>query len=79
VNAFALRLRLPVLMVNGRYDFSFSLDRAQRPLFDLLGTPAESKRRVVLDTPHDVRAHRAELISAVLSWLDRYLGPVGGR
>jgi dienelactone hydrolase len=76
---FAPRLRLPALMVNGRYDFSFSLDRSQRPLFDLLGTPPESKRHVVLDTPHDVRAHRAELISAVLSWLDRYLGPVGGR
>jgi dienelactone hydrolase len=75
---FAPRLHLPALMVNGRYDFSFSLDRAQRPLFDLLGTPAESKRHVVLDTPHDVRAHRAELISAVLSWLDRYLGPIGG-
>jgi hypothetical protein len=25
-----------------------------------------------------VRAHRGELISAVLSWLDRYLGPIGG-
>jgi dienelactone hydrolase len=76
---FAPRLRLPVLMVNGRYDFSFSLDRAQRPLFELLGTPPADKRHLVLDTPHDVRAHRAELIDAVVSWLDRYLGPVNRR
>src|SRR5205807_10034151 len=46
---FAPRLRIPVLMVNGRYDFSFSVDRAQRPLFHMLGTPAADKRHVLLD------------------------------
>src|SRR5207237_5520454 len=73
---FAPRLRIPVLMVNGRYDFSFSLDRAQNPLFAMLGTPAADKKHVVLETPHDVRAKRPELVRAVLSWLDKYLGPV---
>lgn len=73
---FAPRLRIPVLMVNGRYDYSFSLDRAQNPLFSMLGTPAADKRHVILDTPHDVRAKRPELIGAVLPWLDKYLGPV---
>ena len=73
---FAPRLRIPVLMVNGRYDYSFSLDRAQDPLFRMLGTPAADKRHVVLDTPHDVREKRPELIGAVLPWLDKYLGPV---
>jgi serine/threonine protein kinase len=76
---FAPRLKLPVLMVNGRYDFSFSLDRAQRPLFRMLGTPPQDKRHVILDTPHDVRARRADLIAAVVPWLDRYLGTVSGR
>jgi eukaryotic-like serine/threonine-protein kinase len=73
---FAARLTKPVLMVNGRYDFSFSYDRAQRPLFEMLGTPAADKKHVVLDTPHDVRADRPHLVEAVLGWLDTYLGRV---
>ncbi|HEU4990381.1 MAG TPA: protein kinase [Gemmatimonadaceae bacterium] len=73
---FAPRLKIPVLMVNGRYDFSFPMDQAQDPLFRMLGTPAADKRHVVLETPHDVRADRPDLVREVLSWLDRYLGPV---
>ncbi len=73
---FAPRLKLPVLMVNARYDYSFSLDRAQNPLFATLGTSAGDKRHVVLDTPHDVTEQRLQLVKAVLDWLDRYLGRV---
>lgn len=73
---FAPRLRIPVLMVNGRYDFSFSLDNSQNPLFRMLGTPEAHKRHVLLDTPHDVRAKRSQLVGAVLPWLDKYLGVV---
>jgi dienelactone hydrolase len=73
---FAARIRMPVLMVNGRYDFTFPLDRAQNPLFAMLGTPAQDKSHVVLDTPHDVTEQRPQLIKAVLDWLDRYLGRV---
>ncbi|MEO7085805.1 MAG: protein kinase [Gemmatimonadaceae bacterium] len=73
---FAPRLKIPVLMVNGRYDFSFSLERSQLPLFNLLGTPTGDKRHVVLETPHDVRAKRPELVREVLGWLDKYLGRV---
>jgi len=73
---FAPRLKLPVLMVNGRYDFSFSLERAQEPLFRMLGAPAADKKHVVLDSPHDVRVRRPEMVREVLGWLDRYLGAV---
>ena len=73
---FAPRLTIPLLMVNGRYDFSFSLEQSQRPLFRMLGTPVADKRHVVLDTPHDVRAQRPEMVREVLSWLDHYLGTV---
>jgi eukaryotic-like serine/threonine-protein kinase len=73
---FAPRLKIPVLMVNGRYDYSFSLDRAQNPLFAMLGTPAGEKRHLVLDTPHDVTEQRPQLVKAVLDWLDHYLGRV---
>ena len=73
---FAPRLKIPVLMVNGRYDYSFSLDRAQNPLFAMLGTPTGDKRHVILDTPHDVTEERPQLVKAVLDWLDHYLGRV---
>jgi eukaryotic-like serine/threonine-protein kinase len=73
---FAARIKMPVLMVNGRYDFTFPLDRAQNPLFTMLGTPAQDKSHVVLDTPHDVTEQRPQLTKAVLDWLDRYLGRV---
>ena len=59
---FAPRLKTPVLMVNGRYDFTFSLEKAQKPLFAMLGSPSADKQHIVLDTPHDVRARRPELI-----------------
>ena len=73
---FASRLKKPVLMVNGRYDYVFSLGRAQLPLFQMLGSPADDKRHVVLDAPHDVTERRPQLIQNVLDWLDNYLGRV---
>jgi serine/threonine protein kinase/formylglycine-generating enzyme required for sulfatase activity len=73
---FAPRLKLPVLMVNGRYDFSFALDKSQNPLFAMLGTPASDKRHVVMESPHDVTVQRGQLVKEVLTWMDKYLGPV---
>lgn len=71
-------MKKPVLMVNGRYDYTFSLQTAQDPLFRMLGTPPAEKRHVLLETPHDVTQDRPTLVKEVLSWLDRYLGRVGG-
>ncbi len=73
---FAARMKKPVLMVNGRYDNAFSVERAQDPLFRLLATPAVDKSHVVMDTPHDVRDQRPMLARTVLDWLDKYLGRV---
>jgi len=73
---FAPRLKKPVLMVSGRYDYVFSLEQSQLPLFHMLGTPEADKRHVVLETPHDVTAQRTELVKEVLAWLDKYLGKV---
>jgi len=73
---FAPRLRIPVLMVNGRYDYVFSVEKSQDPFFRMLGTPESEKRHVVLDTPHDVTGQRTRLVNAVLEWLDKYLGRV---
>jgi dienelactone hydrolase len=73
---FAPRLKKPVLMVNGRYDYVFSVEKAQDPMFRMLGTPEADKRHVLLDTPHDVTNRRPELVKEVLAWLDKYLGRV---
>jgi eukaryotic-like serine/threonine-protein kinase len=73
---FAPRLKVPVLMVNGRYDYAFSPEQSQDPLFRMLGTPAADKRHVLFDTPHDVTDRRPQLIQVVLGWLDKYLGRV---
>jgi eukaryotic-like serine/threonine-protein kinase len=73
---FAPCMKKPVLMVNGRYDFSFALDKSQNPLFTQLGTADADKRHVVLDTPHDVTDQRPQLVKTVLDWLDHYLGRV---
>jgi dienelactone hydrolase len=68
------RVRIPVLMLNGQYDFFFPVQTSQIPMFRLLGTPAEHKRQVISPGGHFVP--RTQLISETLSWLDRYLGPV---
>jgi formylglycine-generating enzyme required for sulfatase activity/dienelactone hydrolase len=68
------RITIPVLMLNGEYDHFFPKETAQRPMFELLGTPKEQKRWVVYEGGHFVP--RAQLISETLDWLDRYLGTV---
>jgi serine/threonine protein kinase/dienelactone hydrolase len=73
---FAPRLKKPVLMVNGRYDYAFSLEKSQIPLFDALGTQAPDKQHIIFDTPHDVTERRPELIQVVVAWLDKYLGRI---
>jgi dienelactone hydrolase len=72
---FAPRVRLPTLMINGENDFTLPVETAQKPLYDLLGTPAEDKRSVLIAGGH-VTTDRHALIRESLAWLDRYLGPV---
>ncbi len=71
---FVTRVKLPLLMVNGRYDHFFPVESSQIPLYRLLGTPEKDKKHVVYETGHAVP--RKEFIRETLDWLDRYLGPV---
>jgi dienelactone hydrolase len=71
---FLPRVTLPVLMLNGKYDFLFPLELSQRPFFQTLGTPADKKKYIAYEGGHDVP--RTELITQTLAWLDTYLGPV---
>ena len=68
------RITIPVLMLNGRYDFYFPYETSQLPFFELLGTPKEDKKLFLYETSHNVP--RTDLIRETLAWLDRYLGPV---
>ena len=69
---FAPRVKTPLLMLNGRDDFTFPIETSQEPLFRLLGTPAEHKVRGLYDGGHVFPFSR--MIKDSLDWLDRYLG-----
>ena len=68
------RVTIPVLMLNGRYDFYFPVETSQRPYFDRLGTPPSDKAWIVYDGSHSVPS--TQLAKESLAWFDRYLGPV---
>jgi pimeloyl-ACP methyl ester carboxylesterase len=67
-------VKVPTLMLNGRYDMTFPFELTVKPMFDLLGTPAADKRLILYDTDHIVPL--TEYIKETLAWLDKYLGPV---
>ena len=70
-------VRVPILMLNGRYDFFYPTATSQEPMFQLLGTPSAHKRRIVYETSHNIP--RNELIKEVVGWLDKYWGPPPSR
>jgi len=69
---YVTRVRMQTPMLAGRYENSF--ESGVRPMFDLLGTPAEHKRLIAYDTDHI--PPRNEYVKEILAWLDKYLGPV---
>jgi dienelactone hydrolase len=71
---FAPRIKVPVLLLGGRYDYQSPVEDSQVPLFNLFGTPAADKSHVIVDSGHV--PERGVLIREILEWLDRYLGPV---
>jgi len=71
---FVNRVKIPVLMLNGRYDHFYPVESSQIPLFRLLGTPEKDKRHVIYETGH--APPRKEFIRESLDWLDKYLGPL---
>jgi eukaryotic-like serine/threonine-protein kinase len=71
---FVTHVKLPVLMLNGRFDHIFPVESSQLPAFRLFGTPPQDKRHVLFESVHNVP--RTDKIRESLAWLDRYLGPV---
>jgi pimeloyl-ACP methyl ester carboxylesterase len=70
---FIPRVTQPVLMLNGKHDMFFPVETSQKPMFNLLGTPAKDKKIVICDSGHLVP--RTEFVRESLIWLDKYLGP----
>jgi cephalosporin-C deacetylase-like acetyl esterase len=73
---YAPRVRIPVLMVNGRDDFISPVETSQKPLFNALGTRGADKRYTQYEGGHANLVSRPDLIGEILEWFDRYLGPV---
>jgi dienelactone hydrolase len=71
---YITRVKIPTLMLNGRYDMIYQFEPMVKPMFDLLGTPAADKRLIVYNTDHIIPLN--EFIRESSKWLDKYLGPV---
>jgi formylglycine-generating enzyme required for sulfatase activity/dienelactone hydrolase len=71
---FVSRVKQPVLMLNGRYDFFFPVESTQDPFFRMLGSKKDQKKHLLFETSHNIP--RNELIREMLNWFDQYLGPV---
>ena len=70
---FAPRVKVPILMLNGRFDYFCPPATSQEPLFKLLGTRAEDKAWRRYDAAHNIP--RNEMMKEVVNWMDRYWGP----
>jgi pimeloyl-ACP methyl ester carboxylesterase len=68
------RITQPVLMINGRFDYIFPLEQSQKPMFELLGTPAAQKAHLLFDGEHAPPTTEIwETVTVkVVDWLDRY-------
>ncbi len=71
---FVTRVKIPVLIVNGRYDLFAPMEKSQLLLLHRLGTADKDKRLAVFEAGHV--PPMKEVVRESLAWLDRYLGPV---
>jgi dienelactone hydrolase len=67
------RVKIPILLMDGRYDFTFPLNQ-QQAFYDFLGTPESDKEWKLYESTHFIP--RKDLINESLNWLDKYFGPV---
>lgn len=72
--SYIRRVKIPVLLLSGRYDIAFPYETSSKPMFDLLGTLAANKDHKVYETDHWIPQN--ELIKETLTWLDKQFGPV---
>ena len=70
---YITRVKIPVLMMNGRYDNVLVYDKDVYPMYQLFGTPEKDKLLKLYDTGHYLP--QTQLIKETLAWLEKYWGP----
>jgi tRNA A-37 threonylcarbamoyl transferase component Bud32/dienelactone hydrolase len=76
---FAPHVTIPVLVLDGKYDYMFPYEISQKPLMRFLGTSEQNKRLEIYPTDHSLSGYLKESVRLELDWLDRYLGRVNGK
>jgi serine/threonine protein kinase/formylglycine-generating enzyme required for sulfatase activity/dienelactone hydrolase len=71
---FAPRVKIPVLMQDGKYGYQFPLETSVKVLYNLLGTPEKDKHLLLYETGHYVWLLN-EYRKDMFDFLDKYLGP----
>ena len=62
-------------MLSGRYDHIYPYEQSQKRTFELLGTPAGSRKQIEYDNGHFTLPPN-RVAADVTDWFDRYLGRV---
>lgn len=70
---YVSRVKIPTLILGGRYDSDFDLNNQVIPFYNLLGTPEADKRLCVYEAGHYILYKYR--VKEVLEWLDKYFGP----
>jgi eukaryotic-like serine/threonine-protein kinase len=71
---FLPRIKIPVLMLSGRYDSVFPHESSQLPFYRLIGSPPGMKRHVLFEGGHFLP--RPMWVAESTRWLDERFGPV---
>ncbi len=71
---FLPRIRIPVLMLSGRYDSVFPYESSQVPFYRLLGSAPGAKKQVLFEGGHFLPRHM--WVAESTRWLDEQFGPV---
>ena len=70
---YILHVKIPMLLLGGRYDPDYTFEQ-QQAFYDFLGTPESDKERKVYESTHYIP--RKDSVNESLNWLDKYFGPV---
>ena len=73
---YAPRVKIPVLMVNGRNDIRFPYETAQVPFFNLFGSEPARKKHKTYPGGHGVLGWYDDLAKETHDWFDEHFGPV---
>ncbi|MFI5152258.1 MAG: SUMF1/EgtB/PvdO family nonheme iron enzyme [Chitinophagales bacterium] len=71
---FVTKVKIPVLMLNGKNDTFFPIETSQKPLFNLLGSGDKFKEMKTYEGGHLVPF--SDLMKESITWYDKYLGAV---